>query len=126
LVIELTADGTDYLSRGQSHDEEFREHWLQLLPLFESAPGKLTRRQLRTCLPVGRGAPSDLTLYRWLERAVAEGLLSRDGTGHCMSPFRYWLPAREAEWLKEPLYQLIQEDEEMRAKLEQLLHRPLR
>jgi hypothetical protein len=126
LVIELTPEGADYLSRGETRDEEFREHWLQLLPWFESAPGKLTRRQLRACLPMGKGAPSDMTLYRWLERAVAEGLLLRDGTGHCTSPFRYWLPAREEEWMKEPLYRLMQEDEAIRARLEQVLHQPLR
>lgn len=126
LVIELAADGSDYLPRGAVQDEDFREHWLRLLPYFESAPGKLTRRELRACLPVGKGTPSDATLYRWLERAVAERLLLRDGTGHCASPFRYWLPAREEEWMKEPLYKVMREDETVRAKLEQLLHQPLR
>jgi hypothetical protein len=117
LVIEWSADGTDYLSLGSVGDEQFREHWAGLLPFFTSAPAKLTRRELRGLLPRGPGAPSDVTLWRWLERAVAEGLLRREGTGHSHTPFRYWLPEREAEWMKDPLYRLRCQDEEARAEL---------
>jgi hypothetical protein len=124
LVIEWAADGTDYLARGTLTDEEFREHWLELLPYFASAPSKLTRRELRNLLPTGRGAPTDRTLWRWLERAVAAGLLLREGSGHKTTPFRYWLPEREAEWMKDPLYLLAKIDEEARAKVERLTRRP--
>lgn len=117
LVIEWSADGTDYISRGDLVDEEFREQWLVLLGAFESAPRKLSRRELRTFWPAGREMPSDATLWRWLERAVERGLLLRDGGGHCDSPFRYWLPAREQEWLKDPMYRLRAEDEARRARL---------
>jgi hypothetical protein len=126
LVIEWTADGTDYLARGSVGDEQFHEHWAGLLPLFASAPGKLTRREVRALLPHGKGAPSEATLWRWLERGVAEGLLRRDGTGHKNEPFRYWLPAREAEWMQDPLYELRRRDEENRAELARMGLLPLR
>ena len=44
LVIEWSADGTDYVGRGDVADEDFREQWGQLVPLFREAPRKLTRR----------------------------------------------------------------------------------
>jgi hypothetical protein len=34
-------------------------------------------------------------LWRWLSRAVAQGVVRHEGTGHPHDPFRYWLPARE-------------------------------
>jgi len=121
LVLEWLADGTDYLSRGEPHDEQFRENWQQhLLPLFETAPAKLTRDELFACLPRGRGTPSPATIVRWLDRAVERQLLLCDGTGHRNSPYRYWLPAREEEWMKDPIYRLKKKDEENRAQLERL------
>jgi hypothetical protein len=124
LVIEWSADGTDYLARGTAADEEFRQHWLELMPYLASAPDKLTRRELRALLPLGRGAPTDRTLWRWLERAVAEGLLLREGTGHRDEQFRYWLPGREAAWMRDPLYRLKKLDEEALAALHRQTLRP--
>jgi hypothetical protein len=118
LVIEWSADGTDYEARGPVADEEFHEHWRELAGFFASAPGKLTRQEVRALWPGGRGAPSEVTLWRWLERAVAENLLLRDGTGHRGKPYRYWLPEREVEWMRDPLYRLAKQDEEMLAGLE--------
>jgi len=54
------------------------------------------RARLRLLWPAGTGGPADVTLWRWLGRAVAGNLL-RDGTGHRSESYRYWLPAREAE-----------------------------
>src|SRR5262249_34966294 len=125
LVLEWAADGTDYLARGDVTDEEFREHWQPLAAFFASAPGKLTRRELRAVWPAGRGGPVEQTLWRWLEKAVAAGLLRRDGTGHRNAPYRYWLPAREAEWMQDPVYVLQKQNEQMQAELDQLTKRPL-
>jgi hypothetical protein len=125
LVIEWAADGTDYLARGTLSDEEFHEHWLVMEPFFASAPDRLTRRELRALLPSGRGTPTEQTLWRWLERAVGEGLLLRDGTGHRNEPFRYWMPVREAEWMKDPLYLLRKLDEAALAELQRQLRPPL-
>ena len=40
----------------------------------------------------GPRKPESTTLWRWLSRAVAEGILQQQGTGRCADPFRYWLP----------------------------------
>ena len=124
LVVEWTADGTDYRACGEVADEDFREHWDQMAAFFASAPGKLTRQELRALWPAGRGGPADVTLWRWLERATDGGLLLRDGTGHRGTPYRYWLPAREAEWMKDPLYVLAKLDEAARAELERRIKPP--
>jgi hypothetical protein len=34
-------------------------------------------------------------LWRWLSRAVAQGIVRQEGTGYSRDPFRYWLPERE-------------------------------
>jgi hypothetical protein len=126
LVIEWAADGTDYLARGSVADEEFRASWERLAAFFASAPDKLTRREVRALWPSGRDAPSEQTLWRWLERAVAENRLRRDGTGHRNAPYRYWLPAREAEWLQDPVRRLVWEAEQARAELDTVLVPPQR
>jgi hypothetical protein len=123
-VIEWRADGSDYLDRGVVVDEEFRLCWEQLAVFLAAASDKLTRREIRALWPAGRDRPSEQTLWRWLERAVAEQLLRRDGTGHRNSPFRYWLPAREAEWAQDPMWRIIQEDEAVRAELLRRMNRP--
>jgi hypothetical protein len=102
LVIELTADGTDYISHGSFQEEEFAGHWLILLAILGEAPRKLTRREIRKQWPPGK-VPDDGTVYRWLERAEGQGLVCKDGTGRRNSPFRYWLPGREEHWRKDPL-----------------------
>lgn len=101
-VIELTADGTDYLSHGTFHDEEFTSHWPLLQSFLETAPRKLTRREIRKQWPAER-VPDDSTLYRLLERGVAQGVVARDGKGLRNSPFRYWLPGREEIWKQDPM-----------------------
>ena len=39
------------------------------------------------------------------------------GTGHSNAPYRYWLPEREAEWMRDPVYRIRKQDEETRAEL---------
>src|SRR5260370_30342678 len=34
-------------------------------------------------------------LWRWLSRAVAQGVVRHEGSGRPHDPFRYWLPARQ-------------------------------
>ena len=46
--------------------------------------------------------PSPLTLWRCLERGVAEGWILRDGSGKSDEPFRYWLPERQVAWETDP------------------------
>jgi hypothetical protein len=100
-VIELNAAGTDYRSLGSFEDEEFADSWRLLTSVLETAPRKLSRRELLKRWPAGR-VPDETTLARWLERAVAEGWLSKSGPGTRTDPYRYWLPSREAVWRQDP------------------------
>src|SRR5262245_60068171 len=102
LVIELDAAGTDYRACGEPEDVECAQHWGRLQAVLAQAPDKLTRREVLAAWPDAE-APAEVTLWRWLERAVARGLLCRDGTGQKRAPFRYWLPGQEEVWKSDPL-----------------------
>jgi hypothetical protein len=96
-VIELTEDGTDYLSLGDLEGVENASQWEVLAGVLREAGRKLTRKEVLKDWP--RGAkPDELTLYRWLERGVKEGKVKRQGRGCKGEPFRYWLPEVEAGW----------------------------
>ncbi len=102
LIIELNADGTDYLASGSFADEEFADHWRLLESLFRQSERKLSRDDLLSGWPA-EDRPDPSTLYRWLRRAVERGLLRQDGMGKSKDPFRYWLPESEERWRKDPL-----------------------
>ena len=102
MIVELNAEGTDYLCHGSFAEEEFVSHWRLLKDLLHQAPRKLTRADIRAVWP-NADRPDATTLYRWLRRAVAAGLLRQDGHGHRDQPFRYWLAENEERWRKDPL-----------------------
>jgi hypothetical protein len=114
LVIELTADGTDYLAHGDFQEDDFVCHWQVLRRALETAPKKLTRSQIARRWPPGNEAVADITLWRWLDRAVTRGLLRKEGTGEKNDPYRYWLPGQEEKW-KEPAW--VKELETLNAQL---------
>jgi hypothetical protein len=87
-VIELTADGTDYVSRGTFHEEEFAARWAVLRGLLAAAEQKYDRMEILDRWP-DEGQPDRVTLGRWLERAVGLGLLRKDGRGRKGQPYRY-------------------------------------
>lgn len=112
-VIELSADGTDYAALGTEADAEFAEHWRRLRPLFEAAEQPLTRRQVGTLLAAAGKAADEVTLWRWLDRAAAEGRLCRGGAGRRNEPYHFWLPGKEVEEdPAEALMRQIREDQE--------------
>ncbi len=102
LVIEWTADGTDYVCLGHPARDEFSAHWPALRALLEQAPSKLDVAQIHAALPP-TDRPDRSTLYRLLERAHGRGLLDRDGKGLKNSPYRYWLPSRIEHWRNDVL-----------------------
>jgi hypothetical protein len=110
-VIELTAEGTDYVARGDFGEDEFQANWSVLRMVLEDAPTKLTRQKILEQWPTDYPAPKDITLYRWLESAVAQGLVLREGTGRRNNPFRFWLAGQEARWRADPLAMLLQKAE---------------
>ena len=98
LVIELTADGTDYAALGDYTAAEFEDGWQVLFWVLEDADRKLTRARILERWPADYKAPDPATVWRWLDRAVKDGRVKVDGTGRTNSPFRYWLAANEARW----------------------------
>jgi hypothetical protein len=120
LVIELSADGGDYLSRGDFEEDAFAQTWQRLESVLAGAGRKLTRGDILRAWPPAEPRPQPHALWRWLERGVAEGKVRRAGSGRKGDPFRYWLAAQEEEWRKDPLYQLEEADEELRRHLAEL------
>lgn len=123
LVLELNADGTDYIVHGDFSADEFSQNWHYLRTVLEDAPDKRTRQQLRADWPADFPCPSEATLARWLTRAAAAALVCHEGTGRRADPLRYWLPGQEKKWRADPNYsirQLLEEDQQRRQGLRRI------
>ncbi|MFL5240782.1 MAG: AAA family ATPase [Gemmataceae bacterium] len=120
-VCEWSADGRDYRTLGDFHESAFTEGWNVLRIVLEDAPGKLKRQAVLDQWPPDYPRPDPASVWRWLEKGVARGLIHRDGAGRRNAPFRYWLPERLEQWKNDPMYMLVQQAEEDRENLEQLL-----
>lgn len=103
LVIELNAEGTDYTALGDFTAPERQEGWPVLLGVLEDARKKLTRKEILEGWPEDHPKPGDVTLWRWLEEAVAAGRVLRSGTGRRPDPFVYWLLGMEEKWAADPV-----------------------
>ena len=90
-VIELSADATDYLFQGALDEQAFGANWQILKAVLEQATYRLTRLEIGMRWPASP-PPNPVTLFRMLERTVADRLVLRDGDGVRGIPFRYWLP----------------------------------
>jgi hypothetical protein len=95
LLIELLPDGTDYLLLQRGAEAAFGDSWQGVLAVLNDAHAKLTRPEILERWPDHYDRPDATTLWRWLTRAVAQGVVRQQGTGRSRDPFRYWLPARE-------------------------------
>ncbi|MCI0456484.1 MAG: AAA family ATPase [Gemmataceae bacterium] len=98
LVSELNAEGTDYGAVSDVRAEAFSASWQRLRMVLEDANGKLTRREILAEWPEDFDKPNPATVWEWLQRAVAQGLVSQEGTGRKNDPYRYWIPGREQTW----------------------------
>ena len=98
LVVELTEDGTDYAALGDYATTDFADNWPVLSGVLEDADRKLTRAEVLRAWPADFPRPSETVLWRWLNRAVKEGLVLHEGTGRRAAPFRYWLDGMEEVW----------------------------
>lgn len=117
LVIELAADGRDYVCHGPPATEEYAQGWQLVCDVLAKAKDKLPLKTILQDWPPSVLPPSEMTLWRWLDRAVAQGMVCRDGIGHKTSPYRYWLAAQEQRRLEDPDYrfQHIVEEENRKA-----------
>jgi hypothetical protein len=113
ILMEWTPDGADYVVHDIPVDEDFLRGWKPLRIVLEDAPTKFRRQDILDNWPPDYVTPSKVTLWRWLDRAVDEGLIKREGAGRCHSPYRYYLAEKIDQWLDEPLVFL--NDPEMHA-----------
>jgi AAA domain len=91
LVIELTADGTDYVSHGDLTEDDFSANGKIVHELLQTAGQPLTRAEIRQRWPPGRTRPDEATIWRWLQRLVGEGTVLQEGRGRRNDPFRFGL-----------------------------------
>jgi hypothetical protein len=102
LVIELAAEGGDYAGLGDSEREDFQDNWKELRLVLEFANDKLTAKGILNEWPTDCRPPDPATLWRWLRRAVGDGIILQNGTGRRNDPYKYWLPASEERWKNDP------------------------
>jgi hypothetical protein len=95
LVLELTADGTDYLAHTAAADAVATETSQVLVMVLEDATERLTMREILQEWPEDFPKPDVTTIARGLKRGLEEGVLRRQGTGRRNDPYRYWLPDNE-------------------------------
>jgi hypothetical protein len=104
MLLELDAEGNDYLPVADEPDEPTGRQWEAFLMVLEDAPQKLTRLDILAEWPDDFPKPDPGTLWRWLDRAVECKTILCEGTGRKADPFRYWLPQREEVWKQDPWY----------------------
>ncbi|MBI3410588.1 MAG: AAA family ATPase [Planctomycetes bacterium] len=119
VLMELEPDGRDYRVLDESLPDDFTANWDYLRMVLEDADDKYTRSRILEDWPADFPKPSPVSLWRWLERAAAENRVCREGTGRKRKPFRYWLPAKEAQWRSDPLWQLERQIDEIARKSEE-------
>jgi hypothetical protein len=124
ILLELNAEGTDYLPVADDYDDPFQENWKVLSMVLEDARQKLSRQDILQEWPADFAKPCSMTLFRWLDRAVREGLIQSEGSGRKNDPFVYWLPEREAAWKEDPIYQLEEQYRKEKKLLDPLLKSP--
>ena len=95
IVLELNAEGTDYLGLGDFDDRSFGDSWQSLERIFAHARRKLTRRDILEDWPDDSPKPSEMTVGRWLVHALKQNQIKRDGAGTKTKPYRYWIKGRE-------------------------------
>jgi hypothetical protein len=95
LVLELNADGSDYLVRTNADGSALAQPWPELHHVLAQATDRLTQQTILERWPVEDHVPERSTLARWLQRATRQGLVCSCGSGYRGDPFRYWLPGHE-------------------------------
>jgi hypothetical protein len=81
LLIELLPDGSDYRLLQSGVDAALGESWQGVLAVLNDANTKLTRPEILERWSDEYERPDATTLWRWLTRAVAQGVVRQQGTG---------------------------------------------
>jgi hypothetical protein len=95
LILELAADGADYLVRTDAAGNALVQTWPEVHYVLAYASHKLSQHDILQRWPVEENRPDRSTLSRWLKRATQQGLICCAGTGYRGAAFLYWLPGRE-------------------------------
>jgi hypothetical protein len=104
-ILELNEAGDDFVHLGDFAQTEFGDGWERLLRMLESAPSKLRCDEIIADWPKDDPPrPGETSLRRWLDKAFADGRVSREGAGTRKDPFLFWLPGKEVEWPDDPLW----------------------
>jgi hypothetical protein len=111
-VIELVENGIEYRSLGDFAEAEFVSGWHDVQTILDEATKKLSRREILERWPAAKPRPVPETIWRWLDRAVADGLALHDGDGRRSSPFRYWNRSLETKWEADPLLRLMAQSQD--------------
>jgi hypothetical protein len=111
LVIEWTADGTDYRGLETSGEPTYAHGWPLLRAILEQGEKPLTRSAILARWPESAVAPAELTLWKWLSRAVEEGRVLQTGRGTRRDPFFYQLPGMVEKWQQQFLASFMSKPE---------------
>ena len=95
LLIELSADATDYLVRTDAAGTPLVQTWPEMHHVLANATDKLSQQKILERWPVEEERPDRSTLSRWLKRATQQGVICCSGIGYRGDPFLYWLPGHE-------------------------------
>lgn len=109
LVLEWAADGTDYVRLGESAEPDFEHGWPVVRGILAQAERPLPRRVILRRWPEGVVAPAQLTLWKWLGRAVAEGRVLQEGRGTRKEPYLYTLPGMVEKWQQDFLASFLKD-----------------
>lgn len=90
-VIELDRASSRFTALGEGPSDEADAARQPLRAILAAAPQPLSRDQLLSAWPAAFVKPSAVTLYRWLEKDVQQGVLKRAGRGTRAEGFRYSL-----------------------------------
>lgn len=95
LRLELNADATGYVRLPDADVDAFDENWPVLRIMLDGTRWKLSRDHILDEWSSDFPKPHPGTLARWLDRAVARGVVKRQGAGRKSDPYFYWLAEKD-------------------------------
>ena len=78
--------------------QRYRDNWQAVCAILTARTAAATHRELLDDWPTDSPKPGETVLYEWLNRAVAEKRVRREGTGRRADPYRYRLPNHDDDY----------------------------
>lgn len=91
-VYEWDPDTGEFRSLDDPHARGFHENWEVVRTILAGRPDDSTTAEILSDWPIDLPKPPPSVMYDWLNRALAENLVRRVGTGRKKDPYRYRLP----------------------------------